>query len=107
MRFNNIALGFMTFYESVCVYIQLTDVTVSAIYPLPNTIHLPPARIELDFSETTMKVIKCDGKTEREGTADFLLQLGKRSTVLMSRSVNAAHFGVGLASTVWFSKVTL
>lgn len=74
MRFNNIALGFMTFlWEWVCVCLPSANWGNIIGHQLPNTIYHLPAYIELDFSEMTMKTIEWGRKRKEREDVSFLL----------------------------------
>lgn len=100
MRFNNVALGFMTFYESVCVYVRLSEVTLLAIHcQTPFTSF--QARIELDVSEMTMKLSECDRKRREREHQFFLLQQRRRLTVILFWKSESDRFGISSVAREW------
>lgn len=72
-------------------------------YPLPNTIYLLPARIELDFLEMTMKVIECDRK-RKERERQFSSPIGGEIDSNPVWKSESDRFGISSAATLWFLK---
>lgn len=76
------------------------------LYPLPNTIYLLPACIELDFSEMTMKMMECDRK-RKEGDGWFSSPIGGEIDSNPVWKSESDRFGISSAVTLLVSKVTL